>query len=306
MLKYNRGDKMSDYMNKLTTKQLKELEEDINIIYSKATKKVLKQIRSLLADLENGLEGVERLNAVNKLNRLEGILERIMEDIHNSNLETVKQINKHIIDTFINNQEYGAFLVENAAGVELKWSLYSRDTIKEILTGDSNPFYQLALDNFKDKDLIYRSLKRELTQGIILGESMNTISKRIQKVIGTNNYDSIRIARTETTRSENAGRLNSFKQAEKEGLELKKQWLSTVDSRTRESHLNMNLEAVALNDNFSNGLDHPGGNGKASEVINCRCSMSVELLGFEKTEKEKELDQELKRMNFEEWKKRRL
>ena len=295
---------MSDYMNKLTTKQLNQLEKELNEIYKGTTDEVLKRIRKALLDLERATTEEDKQKAIQKLNGLEDLIKRIMEDIHNTNMESVKEINKHIIDTFINNQEYGAFLVEKNTGEQLKWNLYNRNTIKEILIGEANPFYMLALDEFKDKDAIYRALKRELVQSVMLGESIPKIAKRIQGVINRNRYDSIRIARTETTRSENAGRLNSFKQAEKQGIKGKKQWLATIDGRTRERHLRMNMEEVDLDKNFSNGLDHPGGNGKASEVINCRCSMGYEFVGLEKTAKEKELDNALKRMSFEEWKRR--
>lgn len=296
---------MSDYMNKLTTKQLKELESELVSIYSDTTRTVIKQLKKVLADLETGLEGVERLNALNKRDRLEKLLKRLMEDIHDTNLESVKKINDNIINTFINNQEYGAFLVDHATGIATDWALYDRKIIQEILLGDSNPFYHLALDSFKDKDLIYRALKRELAQGIVLGESIPKIAKRIQSIINSNRYDSIRIARTETGRAENAGRLNSFKQAEKEGIRLKKQWSSVADARTRDSHLLLNMESVGLDERFSNGLDQPCGDGPAKEVINCRCTMTVEFVDYEKTKKEIELDEELKRMTFEEWKERK-
>ena len=295
---------MSDYMNKLTTKQLKELEKELNKIYKETTNEVLKRIRRALIDLERATTEEDKAKAIQKLNGLEDLIKRIMEDIHNTNMESVKEINKHIVDTFINNQEYGAFLVEKNSGTELKWNLYNRNTIKEILIGESNPFYMLALDEFKDKDVIYRALKRELVQSIMLGEGIPKIAKRIQDVIGRSKYDSIRIARTETTRSENAGRMDAFKQAEKEGLKLKKRWVATIDGRTRERHLKMHMEEKELDENFSNGLYHPGGNGKASEVINCRCTMTS-VLGYEITDKERELNEELKHMAFEEWKRRK-
>ena len=305
---------MSDYMNKLTTKQLKELEEDLNKIYGETTKEVLKRIRRALIDIERATTEEDKQKAIKKLNGLEDLIKRIMEDIHNTNLESVKKINKQIIDTFIENQEYGAFLVEKNTGEQLGWQLYSRDAIKGIMTGESNPFYKLALDEFKDKDIIYRALRRELIQSIMLGEGIPKIAKRIQNVINRSRYDSIRIARTETTKAENAGRLDAFKQAKEQGLNIKKKWISTLDNRTRASHIHINGEVVDLDKNFSNGLDHPGGNGKASEVINCRCTMGTEFVGFKKTKKEQELDDQIEAMNneikernitYKQWKKER-
>ena len=132
---------------------------------------------------------------------------------------------------------------------------------------------------------------------------MKEIAKRIAKVTNKNMNDSLRIAQTETTRVENLGRLDSFKFAEKQGLKLKKSWLATMDKRTRETHQRVNQEEVDLDKPFSNGLMYPGDpNGRASEVIRCRCAMTSEFVGFEKSEQEKKLDERLKEMSFEEWK----
>lgn len=292
---------MQDLLNKLTTEELNKFEKEIVKIYSDTLIKVTKDLKNVIDKLDMDLEPEERLTYLNKKNRLEGLLKLMMNDIHKSNLEAVKKINEFIIQTFINNQEYGAYLVEHTSGVELSWSLYSKDVVKGIVTGSSNPFYMLALDSFKDKDLVYRALQRELTQGILLGEGIPKLAKRIQKIVGGSRYDSIRIARTETTRAENAGRLDSFKQAEDQGLKIKKQWLATIDSRTRKSHADLNFETVALDKKFSNGLEHPGGNGKASEVVNCRCTMTVDFTGLEITEKERKLNEDLKRMSFAQW-----
>ena len=78
----------------------------------------------------------------------------------------------------------------------------------------------------------------------------------------------LEIARTETTRIENVGRLDSYKFAEKQGLKIQKSWLATMDKRTRESHQRVNGEIVDLDKPFSNGLMYPGdpngGTGGAS------------------------------------------
>ena len=46
----------------------------------------------------------------------------------------------------------------------------------------------------------------------------------------------IRTARTATTAAQNAGRMDSYHAAKGMGIKLKKEWLATLDGRTRHAH----------------------------------------------------------------------
>ena len=48
--------------------------------------------------------------------------------------------------------------------------------------------------------------------------------------------------------------------------------MATLDDKVRDSHQRMHGQVVDAGDTFPNGLLHPGDpNGRASEVVNCRC-----------------------------------
>ena len=51
-----------------------------------------------------------------------------------------------------------------------------------------------------------------------------------------NRASAIRTARTSVTATQNAGRMDSYAAAEKMGIKLKKEWLATLDGRTRHAH----------------------------------------------------------------------
>jgi hypothetical protein len=57
---------------------------------------------------------------------------------------------------------------------------------------------------------------------------------------------------------------------------LDKIWLSTRDSRTRDTHYDVDGQRVDKNGMFSVGVDSmeaPGMGGVAGENINCRCTL---------------------------------
>ena len=105
--------------------------------------------------------------------------------------------------------------------------------------------------------------------------------KEIAGIIKKNQESAMRNARTMMTYAENAGRLDSYKELQAQGIVMKKQWMATPDDRTRESHIDIDGEEVDPDDKFSNGCECPGDpGGPPEEVWNCRCSMVGRIVGF--------------------------
>lgn len=113
-------------------------------------------------------------------------------------------------------------------------------------------------------------LTATLTEGIKNGEGINELSDRVASTYDQfDTYRADMIARTETTAANNYGSIEGFRQSD---VVNAKEWIATMDDRTRDSHLEVNGEIVFLDDSFSNGLDAPGdGFGDPAETINCRC-----------------------------------
>ena len=77
-----------------------------------------------------------------------------------------------------------------------------------------------------------------------------------------------RIARTETVRSFNEGRVSEMRAT---GI-TKHTWMSSRDGNVRDSHQFADGQTVSVGSQFLNGLTFPGDpNGAADEVVNCRC-----------------------------------
>ena len=81
------------------------------------------------------------------------------------------------------------------------------------------------------------------------------------------------IARTETHGAANYGSVEAAKET---GVDLRKEWISAEDDRTRDSHRDANGQTVGPNDAFTVGgeeLQYPGDPaGSAENVCNCRCT----------------------------------
>ena len=92
-----------------------------------------------------------------------------------------------------------------------------------------------------------------------------------------------RAARTAVTSAQNAGRLDSYAAAGKLGIKLKKEWLATLDGRTRHAHALLDGQQRETSEPFEaegEKLQFPGDPAAAGWMVyNCRCTMAAVVTG---------------------------
>lgn len=155
----------------------------------------------------------------------------------------------------------------------------------------------------KDMRWNMRFFNAQLLKGLLAGETVKQIADRIfpeimdktnlfghsikevNDIIKRNQQAALRNARTMITGAENAGRLDSYKALDEQGVIQKKKWIATPDDRTRASHIEIDGEERDIDERFSNGLMYPGDpDGEPGEVYNCRCSMGDRIIGFRRSD----------------------
>lgn len=206
---------------------------------------------------------------------------------------------------YANNFNYGTYTIESIGGINTNFTLYNKDAVKELLV--DNP----ELLSKPNPNTVVRKAERwnmqkvnsALVQGILQGEGVRNIAKRLRQVTNMNINSSIRNARTMTGRAQNSGRLHAYQRANDMGIDIKKVWVATLDGRTRHTHRILDGEIVNLDEEFSNGLQFPNDpDGAPEEVYNCRCTMIALPFGFSK---EDFLDDRISNINYDEWKKQK-
>ena len=160
-----------------------------------------------------------------------------------------------------------------------------REIRRDIRQDNLNLPPRKNMDIPKDERWNTKKINSQLIRGLQNGDSINSIMKSMQKVIGDNHASLERNARTLVTMSENRGRFASYKSLSDEGIVIKKIWIATPDDRVRASHLDIDGEEQDIDVPFSNGCMYPGdGNGPSDEVWNCRCSMGGHTIGFKRND----------------------
>ena len=125
---------------------------------------------------------------------------------------------------------------------------------------------------------VIKSIQKSLGENGTVIDLRNAIQSIIEKNQTFYKWQSLRIARTETTTSSNFA---AIKTAEQSDLVLDKVWISVQDNRTRITpydHFDMNDQKQELEKPFFVGgenIQYPGdANASAGNVINCRCTIA--------------------------------
>lgn len=179
------------------------------------------------------------------------------------------------------------------------FTLVSDSAIEQALTGK---LYRKKINIAKDLAWNERHIRSAIAQSLLQGESVADAAKRISQVAQMNRSAALRDARTMINSAEQSGKRTEYEMLEAEGVDIEKGWMAVLDEITRDTHAEMDMEFVPVDEKFSNGLMEPcDPDGDPSEVYNCRCTLISKIDG--KTISLEERRNKLDRP-YEEWKNR--
>ncbi len=126
----------------------------------------------------------------------------------------------------------------------------------------------------EDVAVLKKKITAQISRGISTGMSYQQVAQQLAGTTNIGYNNAVRIARTEGHRIQCQAGMDACEKAKEKGADVVKQWDSTLDARTRESHAAVDGEIREIDKPFSNGLMFPGDPaGGAAEVINCRCAL---------------------------------
>lgn len=234
--------------------------------------------------------------------QLSSTLDQVSQAMTEANQVAMAALRGKLPEVYAENANYAAFSICKETGVAVAFDLVDPDTVGHMLTAGAALLP--AVDVAKDVAWNRKLVSSQLTQGVLLGESIPKIARRVQSVTGSNIATATRTARTAVTGAENAGRVSSYELARDMGIKLKKEWVSTLDNRTRHSHRQLDGERIENKESakFSNGCRYPGDpTARYAEICNCRCTVIAAVEGFETDDAER-WSKLPKGMTYEEWK----
>lgn len=206
--------------------------------------------------------------------RWQEMVDTLAEDYRNADRVAASIVNGHMPGAYAVNHDYATFQVEKGSNLDTSYTLYDRATVERLIRDQPDLLPAVKVDGKRDLAWNRQHIASAITQGVLQGESMDQVARRVRAVADMDYRAAMRTARTAMTSAQNAGRVDAYRRAEGMGIHVRKQWLATLDGRTRHSHRSLDGEVVGMEESFSNGLSYPGDpSGAGSEVYNCRCTL---------------------------------
>ena len=288
---------MADTAHYQTDLKLEEMEKRLSAIYSRAGKEIQKTADEYFSKFAKQDEAKRKLLEQGKINeeeytkwrkgkvmygkRFTEMKAQCAKQLLNVNQTALAYVNGELPEVYAINYNALESAVDGVGGYS--FALVDSDTVRNLAVTDTSLLPYKEIDPEKDIPWNMKKINAETLQGILQGESMDKIAKRIMNVQEMNKTQAIRSARTIVTGAENKGRQDSYARATADGIILERTWIATNDSRTRHSHAVLDGETRPIDTPFSNGLMYPGDpDGEPSEVYNCRCTLIAKVKGFKK------------------------
>lgn len=289
-----------------TDAELKAMEKELGQIYSEAQKELqaqwdayMQKAKAKTDGLYKKLESAMLTGTPDEMAKAKDAWEKAtynvtLKDKHYH--EMVDQVTSKLAATneialgYLNNEmpkvychSYNDFADEHIKGYSFE--MVDESTVENLVkNGATNLLPQKQVNIPKDKQWNTKNINSQVLQGILQGESISKLSKRLENVTDMNHKSAIRNARTMTTGAECKGRMDSYHKAQADGVILQKVWVAHHSERTREWHGDLGGVAKNIDEPFENDygeIMYPGDpTAHPANVYNCRCSIKTKILGF--------------------------
>lgn len=197
--------------------------------------------------------------------------------------------------------------LEKKVGMSLDFNMIDERYINTLVNKN------IAGKNFSQRygdgvDKLAARVKSELLDGAVEGKGYRRIAKGIAENTEASFKQAMVIARTEGHRVQSESTQQAYEEAEGLGIVLKKQWMSSLDDGTRETHADLDGQTVGIDEMFispdGGEAEGPGLFGEPEEDINCRCTTITIVEGIAPTMRRDNITQEvIPFKDYKEWKK---
>lgn len=317
---------MIDAGHRLTDKKLEELEELVGAEYKRAHRDMVGKLNAYMAQFQAEDRAQQALLRAGKITqkeyqdwqkrhimmgaRWQAMRDTLAEDYHNTNVIARKLAYGTMKDVYALNHNYAVYQIQHDAKIQFAYTLYDRRTVERILRDNPKLFHdpgkrmQARIAANRDLRWNRRQVNSAIMQGIMQGEPINKIARRLELVTERNWNAAVRNARTAVTGAQNAGRVDGYRDAQEMGVKLMQEWVATIDSRTRHEHRYLNGQRVPVGEPFEteegDKIMYPGDpDAEDYLVYNCRCTIVGQIDGYE-TDRVEE-SPKMGEMTYDEW-----
>lgn len=252
----------------------KELIKDLKQVFGQAQDDVVNKIIDLSRrqDMENLQTIIYQMQYQEVLKQqIDTVLDQLQANEYT-------RIEQYRADCYTDGYAGGMYNIAKSSGIPCIAPIDVKSVEKAVKI-DS----KLSKTLYKSLDMseLKKSVRMNVSRGILSGLTWVEIGREIGRTMKGTPFqkamnNGIRIARTEGHRIQTTAHLDAAQAAKERGADVVKQWDAILDSRTRETHIELDGQIRELDEDFeySGGtVKAPGHFGIAKEDINCRCAV---------------------------------
>lgn len=264
---------MENYQKEVQIEQLAH-EEKIREALAANYEAALKEIKKQILDISNAPDfNAEKVMQIKYQLMLEAQLETILYKLGESNVSDMT----NYLETVYQEAYLGCLYGMHKDGVDLILQV-DENKVEHVIYKRTQDL-KFSERIYKNVDQLKEETKRELARGLSTDRDYLSIARQIAIRTGISLRRAYIIARTEGGRVQSEADMDCMHSAVAAGADVVKEWVSTLDNVTRNTHRELDGQVRELDEEFvipSSGARamYPCGFGIAREDINCRCCMN--------------------------------
>jgi len=258
----------------------KDIEQLTDMAENASSAKLFKYYRGALIDIKKQMKAyIDNYDSLSFAKRLEADrLISVGAQIDKTLKETYGNAKGEIVDhstISAENGYYGTwYALEGNENVQLDMAFLDKKYIHQLIYKEvAGATFSARL--YKERDKLAAATKQALLDATRDGKGYGHAAKAVEEATEASYKQALRIMRTEGGRARSEATQKSYVNAEKNGVTLEKQWIATLDKKTRRAHGELDGQRVPVKGKFKmdgHSADGPRLFKFPALDINCRCS----------------------------------
>lgn len=291
----------------------KEVQNDLDKFLAKYKKQDAEKQAMVEADEMTKDEYIDwRNRQIFRSNAMRAKIDDVTARMVNTDKQAMSMVNDQLPETYATSYNFGGYRAEamsHEAGFDYtQFTIINQDAVKELMTKDPDLIpWKADPDVEEDKRWNRQHVQEAVRQGIVKGDSMDDIAKRLLPIVNMDKNAAIRTARTAVNGIENKGRKDATERVKAAGIPMIEMWSCTHDNRTRDTHILLDKTLPNEKGLFGEGilttlLEYPGDpSGDPAEVYNCRCGLMSTIKGIDHSKDDELYAKMMEEEYYEDW-----
>lgn len=308
----------------MVDEQLEDLEARLTALYSKTAKEVQSDLDEFMKRYEAQDEEKKALvesgnmtpkqyedwkeRQIFRSNAMQAKIDDLTQRMVHADEQAMALVNNQLPETYATSYNFGGFkgeMLADAAGFDYtQFSIINQDAVRILMKEDPDLIpWKPDVDVPEDEKWNRQKVQEAVLQGIVKGDSMDDVAKRLLPVVNMDKNAAIRTARTAVNGVENKARKDATQRVKDAGIPMVERWSCTHDDRTRDTHILLDGTEPNKDGKYGEGilatlLEYPGDPaGDPEEIYNCRCGTTSSLAGIDHS-KDSELYAQMMEQNY--------